>query len=95
MEIEGPEGDISLACDCVPRHLKSCPQVDSCKCRWARRHHTEECHEEYMEVLRTPEITREMLDTISEDEDEAPLDGLSAAPGKRKAHQEKDRKEAK
>ena len=48
-----------------------------------------------MEALRTPEITKEMLDTTSEDEDESPIEGFNASPGKRKAQQVKDKKQAK
>ena len=75
LEIQGRGGDISLMCDCTPKHLKACKRGETCKCRWAKRFHTDECNEIYASAAQAAQHAS------SEDEDEEPDERYRTAPG--------------
>ena len=86
VELQGPRGDISLTCNCETRHLKICKQDTSCRCRWAKRFHTDECNEKY-----TSARAASQRDT-SEDEDEEPDDQYCMTPGMKQTSPRTDKR---
>ena len=86
LELQGPRGDISLTCNCETRHLKICKQDTSCRCRWAKRFHTDECNGKY-----TSAMAASQHDT-SEDEDEEPDDQYCMTPGMKQTSPRTDKR---
>ena len=86
MELQGPGGDISLTCNCETRHLKICKQDTSCRCRWAKRFHTDECNGKYTSAMAASQHS------TSEDEDEEPDDQYCMTPGMKQTSPRTDKR---